>query len=193
MGAGAIHDICLEENHGSFSHSNTHLVCLQLCLTATHCIYSVPCISPLLSPVVPSFYFYGFPSPPLLPSLSSCAAFLCLVPHWFPSRVFFRSFLILIQTNKSIPSTITSLLLCGSKIWSLFFGRLPDCFYTSFLSFPTVLDHGRGCWAYSLSIFTLKYCFLLFLLLCFFWAALLVIFPHYSLLPGATNSSPSSF
>lgn len=140
-----------------------------------------------------SFFFFlqlPFPShhcshccPLAVPSFALCPpGFLLLhYPH-VPSLLF--------KTNGSIPSITSCLLLCGSEIWTLLFGRLHDCFYTSFLSFHTVLDHSRGCWAYSLPKFTLKYSFTSSEQHCLWF---FLITPFYPVLPTVHPAPPNQF
>lgn len=130
-----------------------------------------------------SFFFFlrlPFPShhcshccPLAVPSFALCpSGFLLLHYPQVPSLLF--------KTNRSIPSVISCLLLCGSAIWTLLFGRLHDFFYTSFLSFSRRIRPQQG----MLGLLPPK--LHSEVLLHFLWAALLMIFPHHSLLPRAT-------
>lgn len=163
-----IRAIFLEESRANFSYGSTHLVCLQLCLSATYRIYSVPCISPLLSPLDPSFSSWGFT---FLLTTATVALLLHCLPlpcaHLVSFSCIFQKFphSYSKQIGQSPPSSpVCYFVGLRSELCSL--EGYPIALTPLFLAFPTVLEHGRGCWTYSLPVFTVKY-FLLFLLLRF--------------------------
>lgn len=99
-----------------------YLVCLQLCLSATDHIYSAPtspCSFLLLRLPFTSHCYHYYPL--ALPSFVLCLYGILLFHSPEVPLLFFKM-------NRSIFSIFASLLLGGSDILALLFGKLPNCF-----------------------------------------------------------------